>query len=118
MKNFTNDELNKLKIELSKYNSPWFSRIIISFWFNYVKKTIQYISILMILLGISYFLYNFNVIKIIMKVIFFMLSFYMSSLFLAVIFEISNIKYYQKKLNLSDDEWDYLITLFQNGENK
>lgn len=109
MRNFTDYELNSLKIELNKFKTPWFLGLLYKISFKYI---ILPIFILMLILYISNLTYKNHMIHNSLIILSIISGGYFILLWFATIYEIFNIKYYQKKLNLNDDEWDYLIKIF------
>jgi type II secretory pathway component PulF len=114
MKSFTSKELNFYKEELSKIKTPWFTKLMYNLWFNFVKKIILYILILLILMFIINLLnYKQDLTWIICKFTIISLIIFGGLFLFANIFQELNIKYYIKKYQLTEDEWNYLINLFK-----
>lgn len=112
MRTFNNKELQYFKEQLVNFQTPVFSKFIFKYWFKYIKFIIIPIFILMLLLGVSYLIWEADILFKIMKIIFSVLGVYIVLLWFAKMYEDSYIKYYQKKLKLDDEEWNYLVNLF------
>lgn len=112
MRTFSNKELQYFKEALMKFKTPAFPQFIFKYWFKYIKYIILPIFILILLLGVSYLIWKVDTIFEIMKIVFTLLGIYIVLLWFAKMYEDSYIKYYQKKLKLDDEEWNYLVNLF------
>lgn len=118
MRNFNKKELAYLEAELRKYKSPWFSRIIIKSWFKFGRYTIFPIFVIMLILGAIYSSLGGNwtpthdiMWNIILSLAFMLLGIGLLLLIAHLLQQYKTNKAI-KELELSVDEWNFLVNKF------
>ena len=117
MKNFTPVEMAELEIKIRQYQSPWISRKIFGLWFKFIKYTILPTFLILCAVGIYYNSIGHwtpmtDVLWKIIKGILFYWFGYAILILIAFIVEYFSVRKERKRLNLTQEEWNYIVKYF------